>query len=204
MHIRLSTLAAICLMTAGPALAQPPGKSRAPKGEVQTVSDVRMNSPVRRDDPAMFGGGFTPDVAATLLQKVCKPATDKTDNIEKLVAAWDLKPVETPQAIRWALPEGAKVWSADTVDSRLYVYAYGVGLSQCGAVIARPLPGAIADRLQGAMSRDALGFQVDSDQEMAGGVRFVRMKSAASRYADMLEYPPSGNAPGLLKIELLP
>jgi len=201
MRIGKSLLVVACGLMALPAAAE---KKRA-QPEVSTIAaTAHPASPVRRTDAAMFGGGFSPEVAANLLDRVCQPASERNDSISDIAEKAGLKAVESPVSVRWALAEGARVWAADTVDSRLYVYAYGAGLKTCGAVIARPLPGVIAERVRVAMSADGRGYQLDSEQTLGAGVKFVRMKSATGRFLDLLEYPATADAPGLLKIELLP
>lgn len=202
MQIKACVVVAACGLMVLPAAAE---KKRPQQPEVSTISaTVRPASPVQRTDPAMFGGGFSPEVAASLLERVCQPASERSDSISDIADRAGLRAIEAPVSVRWALPDGVKVWAADTVDSRLYVYAYGAGLKSCGAVIARPLAGVIGERVRVAMAADGRAFQQESEQVLGAGVKFVRLKSAAGRFLDLLEYPSTSDAPGLLKIELLP
>jgi hypothetical protein len=194
MRIRAGMLGAACALLAAPALGQ--RVARVP------TSTKLPNSPVMREDPAM-ASGFSPVLAAALLDQVCKPARDAFTSVETLARPAGLRAVETPASIRWALPEGARVWKAQSLDSEVYVYAYGPKLTQCGVAIVRPLHEVIA-RLREQMTNAAHGYAIDNEQKMQAGVRFTRFKAAGFRYADLMDYPANGDAPGVLKIELLP
>jgi hypothetical protein len=186
---------AACALLATPAYGQ--HVKRVP------ASTARPNSPVVRDNPAM-GAGFSPMVATFLLDKVCKPARDDLKATDKLASSNGLRAAETPANLRWALPDSARVWKAQSLDSEVYVYAYGPKLTQCGVAIVRPLRDVIAVKLREQMTDAAHGYAVDNEQKMKAGVRFTRVKAAGFRYADLMEYPANGDAPGVLKIELLP
>lgn len=193
MRLRLAAVLVSAIAMAPVALAQ----------QVERVASTRTPSPVNRDHPAM-ASGFSPVVAAAMLDAVCAPARDRLEGADKLAASAKLKAAEAPAQIRWALPEGARVWRAESLDSEVFVYAYGPKLTQCGVAIARPLGGAIAAKLREQMADASHGYAVESEQTMQAGVRFTRFKAAGFRYADLMEYASNGEAPGLLKIELLP
>ena len=195
MRIRFGMIAAACVLVATPAFGQ--HATRVP------ASATRPNSPVGRENPAM-ASGFSPIVAGALLDQVCKPARDELRASDKLATAGGLRAAETPANLRWALPEGARVWKAQSLDSEVYVYAYGPKLTQCGVAIVRPLRDVIALRLREQLTDAAHGYAVESEQKMQAGVRFTRFKAAGFRYADLMDYPTSGDTPGVLKVELLP
>jgi hypothetical protein len=194
MRIKSGVIAAACVLLAAPAFGQ--HVARVP-------ASTRPNSPVVRDNPAM-GSGFSPIVAGGLLDQVCKPARDELKSAEKLAQSGGLRAAETPANLRWALPDGARVWKAQSLDSEVYVYAYGPKLTQCGVAIVRPLRDVIALKLREQMTDAAHGYAVDNEQKMQAGVRFTRFKAEGFRYADLMDYPANGDAPGILKIELLP
>jgi len=171
--------------------------------QVERVASTRTPSPVLRERPEM-ASGFSPVVAAAMLDTICAPARDKLEGVDKLAASAKLSPIEAPAHMRWALPEGSRVWKAESLDSEVFVYAYGPKLTQCGIAIARPLTGAIAAKLREHLGDPSHGYTVESEQTMQAGVRFTRLKAAGFRYADLLEYAAKGETPGLLKIELLP
>jgi hypothetical protein len=62
----------------------------------------------------------------------------------------------------------------------------------------------IALKLREQMTDAAHGYKVENEQKMQAGVRFTRFRAEGFRYADLMDYPANGDAPGLLKIELLP
>jgi hypothetical protein len=194
MRIQSGAIAAACVLLAAPAFGQ--HVARVP-------ASARTGSPVMRDNPAM-GAGFSPVVAAGLLDRICKPARDELTSAEKLARSGGLRGAETPANLRWALPEGAKVWRAPSLDSEVYVYAYGPKLTRCGVAIVRPLRDVIALKLREQMTDAAHGYKVENEQKMQAGVRFTRFRAEGFRYADLMDYPANGDAPGLLKIELLP
>jgi hypothetical protein len=194
MRIRLAFISAVCALAAAPAFGQ--HAARVP-------ASTRPSSPVVRDNPAM-GSGFSPVVAAALLDRVCKPARDDLKAADRLASSNGLRAAETPANLRWALPEGAKVWKAQSLDSEVYVYAYGPRLTQCGVAIVRPLRDVISLKLREQMTDAAHGYTVENEQKMQAGVRFTRFKAEGFRYADLMDYPANGNVPGILKIELLP
>jgi hypothetical protein len=195
MRIRLGLIAAACALVATPAFGQ--RAMRVP------ASVARPSSPVVRENPAM-ASGFSPIVAAALLDQICKPARDELRAADKLAMSDGLRAAETPANLRWALPEGARVWKAQSLDSEVYVYAYGPKLTQCGIAIVRPLRDVIALKLREQLTDAAHGYAVENEQKMQAGVRFTRFKAAGFRYADLMDYPTNGDTPGVLKVELLP
>ncbi|MBI1360368.1 MAG: hypothetical protein GC155_08820 [Alphaproteobacteria bacterium] len=195
MRIRSGLIFMAAALLAAPAFGQ--------KVERVTATARAANSPVTRDDPAM-ASGFSPVVASQMLDSICKPARDQLKSAEKLARAGGLAPVPDPAALRWALPAGAQVWRVESIDSEVYVYAYGSRMTQCGVAILRPLRDAIAMKLGDEMTDASRGYAVESRQTLDAGVKFTRYKAAGFKYADLMEYPANGATPGLVKIELLP
>ena len=195
MRLQLATIAGACALLATPAFGQ--------RAERVPASASRSSSPAVRDNHAT-ATGFSPIVATALLDQICKPARDELRAADKLANAGGLRAAEAPANLRWALPEGARVWKAQSLDSEVYLYAYGPKLTQCGVAVLRPLRDVIALKLREQLTDVAHGYAVENEQKMQAGVRFTRFKSAGFRYADLMEYPANGDTPGVLKIELLP
>ncbi len=194
-RFRFEMVCTVALLLAAPAFGQ--------KVERITATTRAANAPVMRDDPAM-ASGFSPVVAAALLDSICKPARDQMKSADKLANAGGLSLVPDATALRWALPSGADVWRVESIDSDVYLYAYGPRMTQCGVAIFRPLRDAIAMKLGEQLTDASHGYAVESQQTLDAGVKFTRYKAAGFRYADLMEYPANGATPGLVKIELLP
>lgn len=195
MRVQSGLICAAAVLLAAPAFGQ--------KVERVTATTRPANTPVMRDDPAM-ASGFSPVVAAAMLDSICKPARDQSKSADKLARAGGLSPVPDASALRWALPAGAQVWRVESIDSEVYLYAYGPRMTQCGVAILRPLRDAIAMKLGERMTDASHGYAVETRQTLDAGVTFTRYKAAGFRYADLMEYPANGATPGLVKIELLP
>jgi len=147
---------------------------------------------------------FSPVVAAKLIESVCRASEGDGKGVASFAASAGLAEAAPPPAnLSWALPEGAQTWAADALDGEVYVYGYGEEPLKCGAAIVRPITGVTSLLVVDQFAALAKPFAVDSTQDMGGGVIFTRLKSADGRFIDILDYPRNGDAPGVLKVELL-
>lgn len=154
------------------------------------------------------GGGasqaFSPLVTARLIDTVCRAAEGDGKGVAAFAAAAGLaEGAPAPANLAWALPEGALSWKAESLDGEVYLYGYGEEPLKCGVSIVRPITGVTSTLVVEQFGKAEKPFAVDSTQDMGGGVIFTRLKSADGRFIDILDYPRNGDAPGVLKVELL-
>lgn len=149
---------------------------------------------------------YSPMAAVELIGRVCRPATTG-DGGDVIGMAADLglgAPVQAREEIAYALPPGAVTWKVPSLDGELYLFGYGETPLKCGAVVARPMPEAgfnkVLDLLKGADQ----GFVADSAQTLPGNVSWARMRSPKHEFVDVMEYPASGDRPGVLRADYLP
>lgn len=147
---------------------------------------------------------FSPIVAATLIDTVCRAAEGDGKGVPSFAETAGLAPHGlAPTYLAWALPEGAQTWAAEALDGEVYLYGYGETPLKCGVSIVRPIPGVTSQLVIEQLAKSAKSFAVDSTQDVGGGVIFTRLKSADGRFIDLMDYPRKGDAPGVLKVELL-
>jgi hypothetical protein len=206
MRFKLALLAGVVAMCAGAAHAQqtqPAPVAASLSNPTGASSDNRasLNVAAPGRPAATAFGRFSSEAAAGVLARVCASG----QGVAGLAASFNLPSVEVPQSIRWAVPADTRVWRVESTDSTVYLYAYGSGPEHCGALVARPLAGATAANFRTAMTQPSGGgYVVETEQARDNGGQFVRFRSAQGRFVDLQEYGATEEAPGLLKIELLP
>jgi hypothetical protein len=147
---------------------------------------------------------FSPIVTAGLIDSICRASEGDGKGVGAFAEAAGLAALEAaPANLAWALPEGSRTWAAESLDGAVYVYGYGEEPLKCGVSIVRPITGVTAQLVVEQFAAAAKPFAVDSTQDMGAGVVFTRLKSADGRFIDILDYPRNGDAPGVLKVELL-
>lgn len=162
-----------------------------------TVGLTRSTAPGK---PATSFGKFSAEVAAAAIAQVCETG----QGIAAAADGFGLPTLETPMSVRWAVPADARVWRVESTDSAVFLYAYGSGPEHCGALIARPLPGAVSAGIKTTLTQPARGYVVDSQQDQGGGNQFIRFRSSKGRFIDVTEYAANGDNAPLIKMELLP
>jgi hypothetical protein len=149
---------------------------------------------------------FSPIAAADLIVQVCRAsATGEGADLTARAAQLGLGaagPVQ--EELSYALPPGAVTWRVPTVDGVVYLFGYGEEPLNCGAAILRPLAEDGFNKVTTLLKDPQIGFASDSTQIMQGDVRWERLKSAKGEFIDVMEYPASGERPGVLRAEFLP
>jgi hypothetical protein len=163
-------------------------------------SNVGLTRSTAPGKPATSFGKFSAEVAAAAIARVCETG----QGIAAAADGFGLPTLDTPMSVRWAVPGDARVWRVESTDSSVFLYAYGSGPEHCGALIARPLPGAVSAGIKTALMQPARGYVVDSQQDQGGGNQFMRFRSSTGRFIDVTEYAANGDNAPLIKMELLP
>jgi len=113
-------------------------------------------------------------------------------------------PAEAPHEMSRALPPGTVIWKVPSLDGELYLSGYGEAPLRCGAVVVRPMPEAGFNKLIELLQGVEQGFVQESAQVLPGDARWLRLRSPRHEFVDVMEYPPSGDYPGVLRAEFLP
>lgn len=113
-------------------------------------------------------------------------------------------PVQVSDNMARALPPGSVTWKVPSLDGELYLFGYGEMPLRCGAVVVRPAPelgfSKVVDLLKGA----GQDFVFETSQVLAGDMMWARLRSPKNEFVDLMEYPPSGEQPGVLRADFLP
>jgi hypothetical protein len=161
------------------------------------VGITRSTTPGR---PAVSFGKFSAEVAAAAIVRVCETG----QGIAAAADGFGFPTLDPPMSVRWAVPGDTRVWRVESTDSSVLLYAYGSTPEHCGALITRPLPGAVSAGIKAALTQPGRGYVVDSQQDQGGGNQFIRFRSSTGRFIDVTEYAANGDNPPLIKMELLP
>ena len=149
---------------------------------------------------------YSPLAVVDLIGRVCRPAT-AGDGGDVIGMAQDLGiggPTPARDEIAYALPPGAVTWKVPSLDGELYLFGYGETPFKCGAVVARPMPEAGFNKVLDILKGADQGFVADSAQTLPGNVSWARMRSPKHEFVDVMEYPASGDRPGVLRADYLP
>ena len=141
-----------------------------------------------------------------LISRVCRPAAagEGGDIIEHARELGLGGPAEAPAEMSRALPPGTVIWKVPSLDGELYLSGYGETPLRCGAVVARPMPEAGSNKVIELLQGAEQGFVQESSKVLPGDVHRVRLRSPRHEFVDVMEYPPSGDYPGVLRAEFLP
>lgn len=146
---------------------------------------------------------FSPLAVADLYDRVCKAAESGGRSIAALATSVGLgDPVDVPSSVGWALHDGATVWRVPANEAQVFLFSHGDNQARCGTIIVRPLAEVTSLRVIDQMA--SRGFAVEKKETLSPTASFTRLKSTAGRYVDMLEYAPSGDTPGVLRIDIMP
>jgi hypothetical protein len=195
-------IAGVSLMC-GAAYAQQPPK--APTAASLTApgaaaaDNVGLTRSTAPGKPATSFGKFSAEVAAAAIARVCETG----QGIAAAADGFGLPSLDTPMSVRWSVPADARVWRVESTDSTVFLYAYGSAPEHCGALIARPMVGAVTAGIKTALTAPGRNYVVDSQQDQGGGNQFIRFRSSTGRFIDVTEYAANGDNPPLIKMELL-
>jgi hypothetical protein len=149
---------------------------------------------------------FAPVAVVDLLARVCRTAASG-DGGELQAQAIDLglgSPQPAPELLARALPPGAVTWQVPTTEGVLYLFGYGEAPLKCGAAVVRPMPEEGFNRVFALLQAPEQGYVSDSSQTLPGDIRWARLRSPKNEFVDVMEYPPNGDAPGVLRADFLP
>lgn len=214
---QVGSLRLLSTTSAPPPAAKPPTAPvetpvAAPVVAVPAVEPAAAIAPAPVASPAIIATGWTgpvnysPAGVVDLISRVCRPATtgDGGDVIARAEELGIGGPVEAPADISRALPPGTVTWKVPSLDGELYLFGYGEHPLKCGAVVARPMPEVGFGKVIDAMQEPGQGFVIDSGPVLTGDVRWVRLRSPQREFIDLMEYPYSGDRPGVLRADFLP
>lgn len=108
-----------------------------------------------------------------------------------------------PEDLARVMPGNAISWRTPSADGELYLMGYGEDPMKCGAAVVRPIPEVGFSKVVELLKAPALGFATDAAQTLAGNVRWERLKSPGGEFIDLMEYPASGESPGVLRADYL-
>lgn len=148
---------------------------------------------------------FAPVAIADLIGRVCRPSiTGDGGDLVRQAAGLGLGEYQpAAENVARALPGGAVTWRVPTVEGELYLMGYGEEPMNCGAAVVRPMHEAAFNKVAEMLQAPAMGFVIDSTQTLAGDVHWARLKSPKGEFVDLMEYPPNGDAPGVLRADFL-
>jgi hypothetical protein len=145
---------------------------------------------------------FAPIAMAGLIEKMCRGAEKDGGDLIVLAKAAGLGEAhDPPYDLKRALPESAQVWPAPSADGALFLFGYGERPLKCGAAVLRPMPVIGFDLALAELQKD--GFAIDSKETLNGSMRWMRLKAGGGQFVDLVEYPPEGSSPGVLRADLL-
>jgi hypothetical protein len=145
---------------------------------------------------------FAPLAMAGLIEKLCRGAEKDGGDLIVLAKAAGLgDPRDPPYDLKRALPESAQVWPAPSADGALFLFGYGERPLKCGAAVLRPMPVIGFDRALTELRKN--GFAIDSNETLNGSMRWTRLRAGGGQFVDLVEYPPEGSSPGVLRADLL-
>lgn len=202
MRSGLGLVVGVSLLCSGAAFAQEPPKAPLAASLSNPQNNAASQATMMRSGakPATVFGRFSSEVAVAAITRVCAAG----QGVAAAADSFGLPVADAPASVRAALPGDARLWRVESTDSAVMLYVYGSGPEHCGAVISRPLAGATSAGIQTAMTEPAQGYVVENKQDQGGGNQFVRFRSKAGRFVDLVELAAKGDAPGLIKLELLP
>jgi hypothetical protein len=213
--LRLLGPAAPAAPPATPAASDTPAAPPATPAPTAIAAVAPVDTPISAPvipatQPAATGWkgavNFAPVAIADLISHVCRPS-DSADGGD--IGAHALKlglgaPQPAAENLVRALPDGAVTWHVPTIDGVLVLMGYGEEPMKCGAAIVRPMHEVAFNKVLEMLQEPDMGFVPDSSQTLEGNVRWARLKSAKGEFVDLMEYPPLGDDPGVLRADFLP
>lgn len=193
-----------------PIAAPPPPAPAEPATLAAAVTPGAPAPPKPPSAPAAIGwtgaANFSPVAIVDLISSVCAPAVaGDGGDLEAHALAMGLgAPQPAPDDLARALPPGAVTWKVPAVDGVLYLVGFGENHMNCGAAVVRPMPEEGFRKVMELLKAPGRGFVQESTQLLKGDVNWVRTKSPKGHFVDVMEYPVSGDLPGVLRADFLP